>query len=278
VDVKQPYPPTGGESAGISLPDRDYMMFIENVKKSTGIDLSEYKEAQMKRRLTTLRVKNGYTSFAAFFEAFSKDKSLFYEFLDRMTINVSEFWRNPNRWEVLRDIILPELAGGSPRGLKVWSAACSTGEEPYTLAMILDGKGLLDASKLVATDIDEGALAKAKQGLYMERSLKDVPQDVAARYFTQDGALFKFSELLKKKVEFRKQNLLLDPFEKGHDLIVCRNVMIYFTEEAKSKLYHKFAEALRPGGYLFVGSTEQIFSPGQYGLEPTETFFYRKKG
>ncbi|GIO30874.1 MULTISPECIES: CheR family methyltransferase [Paenibacillus] len=277
MDIKQTFSPSGGESAGTSLPDQDYLAFIENVKRSTGIDLSEYKEAQMKRRLTTLRQKNGYQSFAAFFEAISKDKSLFYEFLDRMTINVSEFWRNPNRWEVLRDIILPELASGNKRGLRVWSAACSTGEEPYTIAMILDGKGLLAETKLVATDIDEGALAKAKQGLYMERSLKDVPQDVAARYFTQEGALFRFSEQLKGSIEFRKQNLLLDPFEKGHDLIVCRNVMIYFTEEAKTKLYHKFAEALRPGGYLFVGSTEQIFSPGQYGLEPTETFFYQKK-
>ncbi|MCJ8011084.1 protein-glutamate O-methyltransferase CheR [Paenibacillus sp. KQZ6P-2] len=259
------------------MPDPDYISFIQNIKQSTGIDLSEYKEAQMKRRLTTLRVKNGYQSFASFYEAISKDKALFYEFLDRMTINVSEFWRNPNRWEVLRDIILPELSAGGKRRLKVWSAACSTGEEPYTLAMILDGKGLIGDTSLVATDIDEGALAKAKQGLYLERSLKDVPPDVASKFFAQAGALYKFSEQLKKSVQFSKQNLLTDRFEENHDLIVCRNVMIYFTEEAKNKLYHKFAAALRPGGYLFVGSTEQIFTPGQYGLEPTETFFYRKK-
>ncbi|MEC0372109.1 CheR family methyltransferase [Paenibacillus chibensis] len=277
MDVIHPLTSTGGASAGEHSPDPDYIAFIHQIKQSTGIDLSEYKEAQMKRRLTTLRVKNGYHTFAAFYEAISKDKNLFYEFLDRMTINVSEFWRNPNRWEVLRDIILPELSTAGRRKLKVWSAACSTGEEPYTLAMILDGKGLLADTSLVATDIDEGALAKAKQGLYLERSLKDVPKDVAARYFSQEGPWFKFSEQLKKNVQFRKQNLLLDRFEAEHDLIVCRNVMIYFTEEAKNKLYHKFAEALRPGGYLFVGSTEQIFTPGQYGLEPTETFFYRKK-
>jgi chemotaxis protein methyltransferase CheR len=277
VDVNL-FTQAGGTKAGTCQPDdQDYLNFIQNIKQSTGIDLSEYKEAQMKRRLTTLRVKNGYQSFASFYEAITKDKSLFNEFLDRMTINVSEFWRNPNRWEVLRDNILPELTRGNSRCLKIWSAACSTGEEPYTLAMILDGKSLLSDTSLVATDIDEGALAKAKQGLYMERSLKDVPPYVAARYFSQEGAFYKFSDNLKKHVQFRKQNLLLDRFEEGHDLIVCRNVMIYFTEEAKTKLYHKFAAALRPGGYLFVGSTEQIFTPGQYGLEPTETFFYRKK-
>lgn len=256
--------------------DPDYTGFIQNVNKSTGIDLSQYKEAQMKRRLTTLRTKNGYHTFSDFFAAMMTDKGLFYEFLDRMTINVSEFWRNPNRWEVLRDIILPELQG-SGKGLKLWSAACSTGEEPYTLTMILSDKKILRESSILATDIDEGALAKANKGIYLERSLKDVPRDVAARYFTPEGPMYKISDELKKNINFRKQNLLLDKFDTGFDLIVCRNVMIYFTEEAKDKLYRKFSASLRPGGYLFVGSTEQIFTPSKYGFESTETFFYRKK-
>ncbi|WMT43479.1 protein-glutamate O-methyltransferase CheR [Paenibacillus sp. D2_2] len=254
----------------------DYAGFIQNVKKSTGIDLAQYKEAQMKRRLTTLRNKNGYSTFTAFFKAMMENKALFYEFLDKMTINVSEFWRNPNRWEVLRDKVLPVLGDGRSR-LRIWSAACSTGEEPYTLAMILADKGLLQSTYLLATDIDEGALSKAAQGLYLERSLKDVPADVSKRYFTQDGMMYRFDEGLKKHVTFKKQNMLADSFEEGFDLIVCRNVMIYFTEEAKHELYHKFARSLRPGGVLFVGSTEQIFSPGQYDLETSETFFYRKK-
>ncbi|WP_237690649.1 CheR family methyltransferase [Paenibacillus caui] len=256
--------------------DSDYKGFIQNVKQSTGIDLSLYKEVQMKRRLTTLRNKNGYSSFAAFYKAMTGDKKLFYEFLDKMTINVSEFWRNPNRWEILRDKVIPELLRTNNR-LKVWSAACSTGEEPYTLAMIFADMGLLQQTSLTASDIDEGALFKASQGIYVERSIKDVPPAVASRYFTRDGALLKIDERLKKAVKFKKQNLLLDPFEEKHDLIVCRNVMIYFTEEAKNDLYHKFARALRPGGILFVGSTEQIFSPGKYGFEAAETFFYRKK-
>lgn len=260
----------------IGVADPDYIGFIQNIKQSTGIDLAQYKEAQMKRRLTTLRVKNGYQTFREFFAAMMKDKALFYEFLDRMTINVSEFWRNPNRWEVLRDVILPELQQGNRR-LKLWSAACSTGEEPYTLAMIMADKDSLAQTGILATDIDDGALSKAKQGLYLERSLKDVPKDVAARYFKPEGPVFKVSDSLKKNIDFRKQNLLLDKFDTGFDLIICRNVMIYFTEEAKNQLYHKFSASLRPGGYLFVGSTEQIFTPVQYGLESTETFFYRKK-
>ncbi len=264
----------GQEEAG--APDPDYTAFILHIKKSTGIDLAQYKEAQMKRRLTTLRNKNGFSSFDAFYQAMMANKTLFYEFLDKMTINVSEFWRNPNRWEVLRDVVLPGIAAGKSK-LRVWSAACSTGEEPYTLSMILADQGLLTSTYLLATDIDEGALAKAAEGLYLERSLKDVPPEVAKRYFTPEGAMYRFDPKLKKAVTFKKQNLLLDPFEDSFDLIVCRNVMIYFTEEAKHGLYHKFAQALRPGGILFVGSTEQIFSPSQYALEPAETFFYRKK-
>ncbi|AOZ91367.1 CheR family methyltransferase [Paenibacillus crassostreae] len=257
--------------------DLDYVKFIESIKKSTGIDLAQYKEGQMKRRLTTLRVKHGYQSFDSFFKGMTQNKDLLYEFLDRMTINVSEFWRNRNRWEVLRDIILPEIIQSNKGRLKIWSAACSTGEEPYTLAMILADKGLLKNTTLIASDLDDGALEKARKGLYLERSLKDVPKDVAARHFVANGMLYAIDESLKKAVQFKKQNLLLDSFENSYDLIVCRNVMIYFTEEAKNNLYHKFAKSLRPGGYLFVGSTEQIFSPAQYDLEPTETFFYRKK-
>ncbi|MDQ0088115.1 chemotaxis protein methyltransferase CheR [Paenibacillus anaericanus] len=256
--------------------DPDYLGFIQNIKKHTGIDLAQYKEAQMKRRLTTLRNKNGFSTFEAFFSAMMSNKPLFYEFLDKMTINVSEFWRNPNRWEMLRDVVLPEVASNKSR-LRIWSAACSTGEEPYTLAMILADLRLLTNTYLLASDIDDGALSKAAEGLYLERSLKDVPPAVAKQYFTQEGAMFRIDGALKKAVTFKKQNLLLDSFEEGFDLIVCRNVMIYFTEEAKQELYHKFAKALRPGGVLFVGSTEQIFSPAVFGLEATETFFYRKK-
>ncbi len=256
------------------MEDKDFLLFIKKVKDYTSIDLSQYKEAQMKRRLTTLRMKKGYTTFASFFEAMTKDKELFYEFLDRMTINVSEFWRNPNRWEVLEQKFLPDMLRKS-RKVKCWSAACSTGEEPYTLAMILAELNAQD-SVVLATDIDEGALEKAKKAVYSDRSVRDVPAKYLHKYYRQENLTYHIADSLKKSIRFQKQNLLVDTFDTGFDLIVCRNVMIYFTEEAKHLLYHKFANALKPGGILFVGSTEQIFSPAQYGLEAAETFFYRK--
>ncbi len=259
------------------MEDQDFLLFVKKVKDFTSIDLAQYKEAQMKRRLTTLRMKRGYNTFHAFFDAMMKDKSLFYEFLDRMTINVSEFWRNPNRWGLVEQKYIPEMLRRNRR-LKVWSAACSTGEEPYTLAMILAEQGALSESHVQATDIDEGALEKARKAVYLERSLRDVPGKYVKKYFRQDQMAFHVADELKKAVKFHKQNLLSDTFDSGFDLIVCRNVIIYFTEEAKHVLYQKFAKALKPGGLLFVGSTEQIFSPGQYDLEPADTFFYRRKG
>ncbi|SDC40517.1 chemotaxis protein methyltransferase CheR [Paenibacillus sp. UNCCL117] len=257
------------------MEDHDFLGFIKKVKDYTSIDLAQYKEAQMKRRLTTLRMKKGYNTFAAFFDAMTKDKALFYEFLDRMTINVSEFWRNPNRWEVLEKRFLPEMAGRSRR-LKCWSAACSTGEEPYTLAMILAELGVLGESTVTATDIDEGALEKARLAVYSDRSVRDVPAKYLQQYYIRDNLTYKIADSLKRSIKFQKGNLLTDRFDTGYDLIICRNVMIYFTEDAKHLLYQKFANALRPGGILFVGSTEQIFNPGQYGMESAETFFYRK--
>lgn len=255
--------------------DVDFDTFVKKMKDKTNIDLSQYKEAQMKRRLTTLRQKHGFDTFELYWRAIENNRTLLNEFLDRMTINVSEFWRNPNRWEVLYKQFFPDmLQGGS--SLKIWSAACSTGEEPYTIAMILSELNALGRSKIVATDLDTVVLQKAMEGQYLERSLRDVPANCKDKYFKAEDGAFVISDKLKQAITFKQQNLLHDSFDSSFDLIVCRNVMIYFTEEAKHLLYHKFAQALRPGGLLFVGSTEQIFSPSQYGFETADTFFYRR--
>ena len=258
------------------MEDADFALFIQRVKQKTNIDLSQYKEAQMKRRLTTLRLKHGYGTFAEFWEALTRDEKLMNEFLDRMTINVSEFWRNAIRWAALEQRFLPEMLKESG-SLRIWSAACSTGEEPYTVAMILDRLGALQRADILATDIDTKVIEKAKIGLYPERSLKEVPPAYRKAYFTAEEGGWRVSEKLIRAVRFKRHNLLHDPFGSDYDLIICRNVLIYFTEEAKHELYLKFAKALRPGGLLFVGSTEQIFTPSRYGLESAETFFYRRK-
>ncbi|WP_432355119.1 CheR family methyltransferase [Sporosarcina sp. A2] len=253
----------------------DYTKFITGVKQKTGIDLSLYKEAQMKRRLTSLYEKRNCKDFNEYFELIRSDRSMMDEFLDRMTINVSEFYRNSQRWDVLDKKILSQLLQKTKK-LKCWSAACSTGEEPYTMAMVLSNHVPLKEVAITATDLDMGVLEKAKVGLYPERSLKEVPSAMKQKYFKQEGQFFQVTDDIKKTVAFKQHNLLDDAYGKDFDLIVCRNVMIYFTEEAKDQIYTNFAKALKPGGILFVGSTEQIFSPERYGLESEDTFFYKK--
>lgn len=253
----------------------DYKKFITNIHKKTGIDLSLYKEAQMKRRLVSLYEKKGYANFNDYYDAIHKSNEMLDEFLDRMTINVSEFYRNAQRWEVLENTIFPELLKHSRR-LKIWSAACSTGEEPYSLAMVLSSHLPLSEISIYATDLDNGALERAQVGLYGERSIKEVPKSVVSKYFVNEGTHYQVVDDIKKRVTFKQHNLLDDRYGNGYDLIVCRNVMIYFTEEAKDQIYTNFSKALRVGGILFVGSTEQIFNPAKYGFESADTFFYRK--
>ncbi|MBC8623260.1 MULTISPECIES: CheR family methyltransferase [Bacillus] len=252
----------------------NYSFFVDKWKKITGVDLALYKEAQMKRRLTSLYEKKGYGDFREFALALEKNEALLQETLDRMTINVSEFYRNYKRWEVLEKTILPLLKPA--KTLKVWSAACSTGEEPYTLSMILSRQKGLSDYQIIATDIDDKVLAKAKEGVYQERSLQEVPKEIKELYFTQDGNRFAVKDEIKKNIRFQKHNLLADAYEKDFDIIVCRNVLIYFTEEAKERIYHKFSGSLKNNGVLFVGSTEQIFNPEKYGFQSTDTFFYQK--
>lgn len=255
---------------------QDYLDFIDGVKRKTGIDLSLYKEAQMKRRIATLYEKKGFENFRDYLNGLLTDKNLLDEFLDRMTINVSEFYRNPERWEVLQQKIIPELLTQN-KNLKVWSAACSTGEEPYTLAMVLSNFKPFSEISILATDLDKNVIARAKRGVYPERSVKEVPESMLKRHFTKEGSLYKVDEAIKRAVTFKQQNLLLDKFDNNFDLIVCRNVMIYFTDTARNELHSKFNAALKRGGYLFVGSTEQIFDPAAHGFNSAaEKFFYKK--
>ncbi|WP_026694825.1 CheR family methyltransferase [Peribacillus kribbensis] len=256
---------------------QDYIEFTDRIKKLTGIDLALYKEAQMKRRLISLYERKGYQSFDEFYRAVSRDEKLLLDLLDRMTINVSEFFRNFKRWEVLETKLLPSLLKRNP-SLKVWSAACSSGEEPYTIAMLLAKYVPLSQVSILATDIDENILARARLGIYPERSLNEVPDEIKKRYFIKEEESYHISGEIKQAVTFRKHNLLHDAFKTDFDLIICRNVLIYFTEDAKRDLYRKFSSSLREGGIFFVGSTEQIFNPQDYGFASEDTFFYKKLG
>ncbi len=189
-----------------------YETFKKDVLVLTKIDLNAYKERQMKRRIDSLITKHHYTTYTQYVEALKKDKVLFEEFVNYLTINVSEFYRNPEQWTLLERQILPELLKKSPT-LKIWSAACSTGDEPYSLVMLLTRFMPLSKIKIIATDIDKQVLDKARMGLYNIKSLKGLPDEFIKKYFKQVSATsYQISDEIKKCVEFKEHNLLKDPY------------------------------------------------------------------
>lgn len=255
----------------------DYDGFKTSVYKLTEIDLSAYKEQQMKRRIDTLITRHKINGYEDFVTALKTDSALFEEFVSYLTINVSEFYRNTNQWELLDKEYIPELIRRFGRNLKVWSAACSTGDEPYSLVMALSRHIPLNNIKIIATDLDKQIIAQAKTGIYNEKSLAGVPTDLRSKYFTKVGNSYKISDEIKARVEFKEHNLLKDPYFNDCNLIVCRNVLIYFTEQAKDEVFAKFAKSLKQGGLLFIGSTEQIINYKDYNYERRNSFFYEKK-
>ncbi|MCR4961175.1 MAG: protein-glutamate O-methyltransferase CheR [Lachnospiraceae bacterium] len=254
----------------------DYEYFKKEVFALTKIDLNAYKEKQMKRRIDTLIDKHKISGYDNFVKALKTDKEMFEEFVGYLTINVSEFYRNPEQWELMDKDIIPELIKKFGKNLKIWSAACSTGDEPYSLVMALSRHIPLNQIKIFATDIDKQILEKAKLGLYSEKSVENVPKDLKDKYFEKVGASYRIKDEIKSRVEFKQHNLLKDQFPTNMHMIVCRNVLIYFTEEAKDLIFKEFKDSLQSRGVLFIGSTEQIVNYKEIGYQRKNSFYYEK--
>ncbi len=252
----------------------DYATFKKMAAELTQIDLSSYKSQQMDRRINSLMGIWNLKTYDEFIELIQNNPQKYKEFVKKLTINVSEFFRNAERFQELWRNILPELLN-KPQ-IRIWSAGCSNGAEPYSIAIILRELGAKDRAKIIATDVDRVILEKAREAVYAYNEVKSIPPDLLPRYFDEQNGLYVLKESIKDLVEFRAQNLLEEDNEGNFDLIVCRNVVIYFTEEAKRELYEKFMRALNPGGYLMVGGTEPILAYRQMGFENPLTSFYRK--
>lgn len=259
----------------------DYALFVARVRRRLGVDLSLYREKQMYRRLRSLVDQFGLGSFCEYAEILDRDADEVLVFLDRLTINVSELFRNPDMWERLRRHLLPKMLE-SGRTLKIWSAGCSTGAEAYTIAMILaDEAGAAGARRheLFATDIDAKVLERARSGRFTEEEVRSVPPQIRDRYLSMvDEGVYEVRQRLRDRITFLKHDVLRDPFDEGFDLIICRNVVIYFTDNAKEALFRRFAGALRPGGALFVGNSERIHNYRDLGLTNPLPFFYVSPG
>lgn len=253
----------------------DYQIFKRKVRAKTGLDLDAYKQTQMERRLRSFMDRAGAQNFQQYYSMLEMNERLLREFMDRVTINVSEMFRNPEQFDLLEQKVIPELLKHS-RSLRVWSAGCSYGQEPHSLAICLEEAAAMRGHKIIATDIDDRALAQAKAGSFSELDVRNLSQKRRDRWFSPVGERFQADPRLTRMIEFRKLDLLKDVFPATVDLILCRNVVIYFTDEAKDQLYRRFFTSLKPGGYLFVGGTERINGYQQIGFENPYPFFYRK--
>ena len=270
VTKRGAFPPVGE--------DLEFSAFVRRMRRLTGLDLSSYKREQMLRRLGAVMAKTGVRNLVDLASMLERDPSRIDEVRDQLTINVSEFFRDPDRFAYLERHVLPEILRGNRRPT-LWSAGCSNGAEPYSLAILMRELMPGGGYRIVATDIDRGILAQAQAANgYREADVRNVSPARLAKHFRREGDRYVVVESIRRAVEFRHQNLLADPFEEGLDLIVCRNVVIYFTEEAKDALFQRMALALREGGVLFVGGTESLSRDRAEHFASIAPGFYRRVG
>jgi chemotaxis protein methyltransferase CheR len=258
-----------------SVDHEAYERFAAGVQALLGFDLTRYKRPQVWRRANSFARQKGCRDVHELVERARLDSGLKIALRDMITINVSEFFRNPEAWESLRTLVLPEL-GRLGRPIRFWSAGCSLGYEPYTFAMLVKELGGGADARIQATDLDETILAQARASAYAEHQMVGVTAARRARFFEEHDSLAVVKSELRAMVAWRRHDLLRDPFPSDQDLIACRNVVIYFTDEAKDGLYRNFAHALRKGGILFIGATEAIAAPRDFGLQAVASGIYRR--
>lgn len=258
--------------------DVDYVAFGQKIFTSIGIRLAEYKPDQMRRRIAMIAKQMGCTSFLAYYVTISKDNALMKAFLDHITINVTEMMRNDDLFRDLATSVLPELvASRKGLNLSIWSAGCSYGAEAYTVAMLLNEMSSVPTYSIRGTDLDMSILSRANSATFHKLDMGKVPPALRQKYFMElDANTYMPVPNLRRNISFTQHDLLGEDYPiETYDLILCRNVTIYFTDEAKDRINAKFQRALRPNGVLFVGGTERISDAEAMGFKSIRPFFYR---
>lgn len=251
-----------------------FSLLVQVVDRTLGIDLAPYASRQLFRRLESFRLHHGAADLKDLARRLDGDVALQQAFSTFLTINVTEFFRNPQQWATLRRLV-PSLAKPAG-GVQAWSAGCSIGAEPYSLAMLLQATLPGRPHRVLATDIDAEVLAHARTGRYTGEQISGVPEDLKRVYLRLDGDDYLVSDTLRNMVAFRRHDLLRDPPPGRFDLVLCRNVTIYFNDAGRDRAYRCLSQGLVGGGLLFIGATESLLNPSDYGLHPVEPGFYRK--
>lgn len=252
------------ESLSFPLTDEDLEIVLNDVVELYGYDFTDYSRASMRRRITRLILNDRFSSFAEFRYRVRNDKLYFKRFVEEITVNVTEMFRDPLFYKALREQVLPHLAT-SPV-IRIWHAGCSSGEEVYSMAILLHEANLLKKSLLYATDINPSVLEKVRHGVYPISQMKQYSENYIlsggkhdfSSYYTAQYNSAKFDELLGKRIVLATHNLVSDRSFNEFQLILCRNVLIYFDKPFQDRVLHLFYESLEALGYLALGAKETL--------------------
>jgi len=259
--------------------DPGFELLKKIITGNTGFNCEHYKEAHFRRRINVRIRATNSESYGAYLKILKKDPQE-YEFLvDTLTVNVSEFFRNPETFRIIEKEVIPSIvkyrSGSLIRSIRIWSAGCSAGEEAYSLAILLHRVLKTDFNKyrirIIGTDIDAQSLEKARKGVYSENSLKNLDPNTKERYFLKQGDAYQVIDELKNITQFKRHDLISGPRIDRFDIIVCRNVMIYFKKEIQEQLQLNFYNALEKGGFFIIGKSETLLGTACSFFKPYNT-------
>jgi two-component system CheB/CheR fusion protein len=257
------------EKSAVSGDDRDWAGLLGYLLSARGFDFHGYKPASLARRIRKRMEAVGLESFAAYQDYLEVHPSEFATLFNVILINVTGFFRDPAGWEAVRTIALPQIVVGKApeEPIRAWSAGCATGEEAYTIAMILAEElgpdQFRDRVKIYATDVDEDALNTARQAAYQERQVQGVPPELLSKYFERLDGVYVFRKDLRRQVIFGRHDLINDPPISRIDLLTCRNTLMYLNAETQARVLARFHFALNEGGFLLLGRAETLMAHGQ---------------
>ena len=250
------------------LEDVAYQKMKRLLHERVGLDFNGYRDEYLKRRFAIRLRATGTETYRKYVRYLQKNPAEFSLVIDNLVINYTSFFRDKDVYTYLEKTVLPSLF--QSKSVRIWSAGCATGEEPYSLAILVHellGKKLSACQVTIfASDLDEDALAKAETGEYGRKQLNGMDDSLVAKYFDVKGDLYRVKDFVKQLVRFEKRDLMKPSLRKGFDLILCRNVMIFFSRESQRQIHMHFYSALREGGFLVIGKAEVLSG------EPSEKF------
>ncbi len=250
--------------SGNSVNDDEIEIILNDLLEIYGYDFRGYSSASLKRRINRLFLIDKFTSFAEFRYQIKTEVNYINHFIEQLTVNVTEMFRDPEFYKIIREEVLPRL--GTYPFIRIWLAGCSTGEEAYSLAILLQEANLLHKSLIYATDLNPDVLQKASKGIFPLANMKRYSENYNlsggkkefSSYYSANYDLAKFDESLKTKMIFSTHNLVSDTSFNKFQLILCRNVLIYFDKNLQSRVFNLFDESLENLGYLALGSRETL--------------------